>query len=144
MQLATLMTPDPATCTPDTPIEEIARLMRTHDCGEIPVVEHASTRTLLGVVTDRDMVLRVLAEGRDARAATAADCMTSPALSLTAEARVSDAVEMMQAHQVRRLPIVDEGGRVCGIVSQADLARATTAELTGDLVRDVSEPTRSE
>ena len=142
MQLDALMTSAPATCTPDTPIEEIARLMRTHDCGEIPVVEHADTGTLIGVVTDRDIVLRVIAEGRDARGATAADCMTSPALSLTADARVSDAVEMMQSHQVRRLPIVDESGRVCGIVSQADLARATTAELTGDLVRDVSEPNR--
>ena len=142
MQLHELMTPDPATCTPDTPIEDVARLTRTHDCGEIPVVEHRDTGVLVGVVTDRDIVVRLLAEGRDARDATAADCMTSPARSLSPDARVSDAVEMMQAHQVRRIPVVDESGRVCGIVAQADLARATTAELTGDVVRDVSEPTR--
>ena len=143
MQLHELMTPDPATCTPDTPIEDVARMMRTHDCGEIPVVEHRDTGGLVGVVTDRDIVVRLLAEGRDARDATAADCMTSPARSLSTDARVSDAVEMMQAHQVRRIPVVDESGRVCGIVAQADLARTTTAELTGDLVRDVSEPNRA-
>ncbi len=140
MDIAELMTPNPACCTPDTTIENVARLMRDHDCGEIPVVESGGSGALVGVVTDRDIVIRLIAQGQDVRGATAASCMTKPALSLPRDAQVSDAVEMMQAHQVRRLPIVDENGIVRGIVAQADLARWATAEQTGDLVRDVSEP----
>ncbi len=143
MDLAELMTPNPTCCTPDTAIQEVARLMRDHDCGEIPVVEGRDAGTLVGVVTDRDIVLRLVAEGQDYRGATAGSCMTQPALSLPRDAQVSDAVEMMQAHQVRRLPIVDDRGVVRGIVSQADLARWASTEQTGELVRDVSEPSRS-
>lgn len=141
MNLTELMTPNPACCTSDTKIEDAARMMVQHDCGEIPVVD--ARGTLVGVVTDRDIVVRLIAQGQDVRTATVAACMTQPAISLNPEAQVSDAVEMMQEHQVRRLPVVDDQGKVCGIVSQADLARCTTAEQTGDLVRDVSEPQRA-
>jgi CBS domain-containing protein len=142
MNLEGLMTPDPACCTPDTPIQEVARMMIQHDCGEIPVVESAERGGLVGVVTDRDIVVRLIARGQDVQSATAATCMTQPAMSLPPDAKVSDAIEMMQAHQVRRLPVVDAEGIVCGIVAQADLARWATSEQTGDLVRDVSEPQR--
>jgi CBS domain-containing protein len=140
MNLESLMTSNPACCTPDTRIEDVARLMVQHDCGEIPVVEPARAGALVGVITDRDIVVRLIAEGRDVRQSTVDGCMTQPAYSLRPDAQVSDAMEMMQTHQVRRLPIVDERGAVCGIVSQADLARWASAEQTGDLVRDVSEP----
>jgi CBS domain-containing protein len=143
MNLEALMTANPACCTPDTTIEEVARLMVEHDCGEIPVVEASGAGALVGVVTDRDIVVRLIAAGRDVRQATAEACMTQPALSLRPDAQVADAMEMMQSHQIRRLPIVDERGVVCGIVSQADLARHASAEQTGDLVRDVSEPQRA-
>ena len=142
MNIESLMTQNPACCTPETSLQDVARMMVEHDCGEIPVVGSADGGTLLGVVTDRDIVVRVIARGADVREATAGTCMTQPALSLPPDAKLSDAVEMMQAHQVRRLPVVDAQGHVCGIVSQADLARAATAEQTGDLVRDVSEPQR--
>ena len=142
MNLEGLMTPNPACCTPDTPIQEVAQMMIQHDCGEIPVVESAEGRGLVGVVTDRDIVVRLVARGQDVPSATAATCMTQPAMSLPPDAKVSDAIEMMQAHQVRRLPVVDTDGIVCGIVAQADLARWATSEQTGDLVRDVSEPQR--
>jgi CBS domain-containing protein len=142
MNLEGLMTPNPACCTPDTPIQDVARMMSQHDCGEIPVVESAERGGLVGVVTDRDIVVRLIARGQDVQSATAATCMTQPAMSLPPDAKVSDAIEMMQAHQVRRLPVVDADGIVCGIVAQADLARWATAEQTGDLVRDVSEPQR--
>lgn len=141
MNLTELMTPNPACCTSDTKIEDAARMMVQHDCGEIPVVD--ARGTLVGVVTDRDIVVRLIAQGQDVRTATVAACMTQPAISLSPDAQVSDAVEMMQEHQVRRLPVVDDKGKVCGIVSQADLARCATAEQTGDLVRDVSEPQRA-
>jgi CBS domain-containing protein len=143
MNIETLMTPNPACCTPDTPIAEVAAMMRQHDCGEIPVVASAKQVALIGVVTDRDIVVRLVANGEDLRTATAANCMTQPAVSLPRDAQISDAIEMMQAHQVRRLPVVNADGEVCGIISQADLARHTTSEQTGDLVRDVSEPQRT-
>lgn len=142
MNLEGLMTPNPACCTPDTPIQDVARMMIQHDCGEIPVVASADGGGLVGVVTDRDIVVRLIAPGHDVASATAATCMTQPAMSLPPDAKVSDAIEMMQAHQVRRLPVVDADGVVCGIVAQADLARWATSEQTGDLVRDVSEPQR--
>jgi len=143
MNIEGLMTKDPACCTPDTSIEDVARLMLEHDCGEIPVVASTSGGGLVGVITDRDIVLRLVARGQDVKGATAGACMTQPALSLPPDAKVSDAIEMMQTNQVRRLPVVTLEGAVCGIVAQADLARYATAEQTGDLVRDVSEPTRS-
>lgn len=143
MNIEGLMTKDPACCTPDTSIEDVARLMLEHDCGEIPVVASKSDGGLVGVITDRDIVLRLVARGQDVKGATAGACMTQPALSLPPDAKVSDAIEMMQTNQVRRLPVVTVDGAVCGIVAQADLARYATAEQTGDLVRDVSEPTRS-
>jgi CBS domain-containing protein len=142
MNISELMTPNPACCTPDTPIEQAARLMRQHDCGEIPVVDTPEGGALLGVVTDRDIVVRLVAEGQDVRSTTVSACMTRPAVSLGPDAQVSDAVEMMQAHQIRRIPIVDAQGGVCGIVAQADLARWSPSEQTGELVRDVSERTR--
>ena len=140
MNIEALMTPNPACCTPETPVAEVAKLMMQHDCGEIPVVASANSSGLVGVVTDRDIVVRLVASGEDVRRATAASCMTQPALCLPPDAQVSDAIEMMQSHQVRRLPVVNDDGEVCGIVAQADLARWATAEQTGDLVRDVSEP----
>jgi len=142
MNIEALMTLNPACCTPETPVVEVAQLMKQHDCGEIPVVASANGSALVGVVTDRDIVLRLVAKGEDLRGATAASCMTQPALSLPPDAQVSDAIEMMQAHQVRRLPVVNDDGEVCGIVAQADLARWASSEQTGDLVRDVSEPQR--
>jgi CBS domain-containing protein len=140
MNIEALMTPNPACCTPETPVADVAKMMMQHDCGEIPVVASANHTGLVGVVTDRDIVVRLIAKGADVLSATAASCMTQPALSLPPDAQVSDAIEMMQAHQVRRLPVVNENGEVCGIVAQADLARCASAEQTGDLVRDVSEP----
>ena len=140
MNIEALMTQEPACCTPNTAIEDVARLMVQHDCGEIPVVQSSDDRTLVGVVTDRDIVVRLIARGQDVRGTTVAACMTQPAVSLRPDAQVSDAVEMMQSHQVRRLPVVTDAGIVCGIVSQADLARWAPSEQTGDLVRDVSEP----
>lgn len=140
MNIEALMTPDPACCTPHTAIEDVARLMVQHDCGEIPVVASDDDRTLVGVVTDRDLVVRLIARGQDVRGATVSACMTQPAVSIRTDAQVSDAVEMMQSHQVRRLPVVNAEGHVCGIVAQADLARWAPSEQTGELVRDVSEP----
>ena len=87
MNIEALMTPNPACCTPETSIQDVARLMLQHDCGEIPVVARKNSGGLIGVVTDRDIVVRLVARGEDVQGATAATCMTQPAVSLRPDAR---------------------------------------------------------
>ena len=143
--ISELMTPDPACCTPQTPIPEVARLMVRHDCGAIPVVENESTRRLLGIITDRDIVCRLVAKDIPVEQATAEQAMTDEVATLTQDATLNDCVHLMSCEKVRRVPVVDGNGRVLGIVAQADLARAGAdepqleEELT-DAVEEISEP----
>jgi CBS domain-containing protein len=142
MNVKELMTPNPACCTRDTSLQEVARLMVQCDCGEIPVVERDDERRPIGVVTDRDIVCRAVAEGRDPAAMKAGDVMTSPAVCAR-ETDDVDAVErMMATHQIRRVPVVNQRGDVCGIVSIADIARRDSRKDTGTVVREVSAPSR--
>jgi CBS domain-containing protein len=142
MNVKELMTPNPACCTRDTSLQEVARLMVQCDCGEIPVVERDDERRPVGVVTDRDIVCRAVAEGRDPAAMKAGDVMTSPAVCAK-ETDDVDAVErMMATHQIRRVPVVNQRGDVCGIVSIADIARRDSRKDTGAVVREVSAPSR--
>ncbi len=138
MKVSELMTPNPACCAPDTPVDEIARMMVDHDCGEIPVVESNGQVRLAGVVTDRDIVCRVVAEGRDVRISVARDCMSSPAVTVTPETSLDEALSLMEDHQIRRIPVVDAGGGCVGIVSQADIAIRAAAGQTAELVKEVS------
>lgn len=138
--LSTVMTPDPAVCTPQTPLRDVARMMMRNDCGEIPVVESEQSRKPVGVVTDRDITVRIVAEGVDAATATASDAMTSPATTIRQDATLDDVCTLMEQEQIRRVVVVDERGNVCGIVAQADIARAGRDNETAELVREVSEP----
>lgn len=135
------MTESPATCTADTPLRDVARMMAEHDCGAIPVVGRSGGRPE-GIVTDRDIVVRLVAEGRNPVDAVARDAMTSSVVTVTAGDGVEAAAEAMEQHQLRRLVVVDEGGRTVGIVAQADLALDTDDELTGDVVEGISRPKR--
>jgi CBS domain-containing protein len=130
-----LMTADPQCCTADTPLNEVAKLMVDCDCGEIPVVEGAK---LIGVVTDRDIVCRVVAKGKNPSDLTAKDAMTQPVISVTEDCSLEEVLAKMEEHQVRRLPVVDGSGCVCGIVSQADVALAGKDSDVGEMVREVS------
>lgn len=130
-----LMTADPQCCTADTPLNEVANLMVECDCGEIPVVDGAK---LIGVVTDRDIVCRIVAKGKNPSAMTAQDAMTQPVISVTEDATLEDVLAKMEEHQIRRLPVVDGSGCVCGIVSQADVALAGRDSDVGEMVREVS------
>ena len=97
MDVRKLMTADPACCTPTTPLRDVARMMAENDCGEIPVVDDATQKHPIGVVTDRDIVLRSLAVGRDPNALTAGDCMTTPAVTTRPDCSVEDCRELMEA-----------------------------------------------
>jgi CBS domain-containing protein len=136
MKVSALMTSDPATCTPETSIRDVARLMVQHDCGEIPVVQ--SDRRLVGVVTDRDIVCRAVADGKSSIDTTARECMSTPVVSVEADTDLEDALNVMEQHQIRRIPVVDRDGCCCGILSQADIAIAAPARETAELVREVS------
>jgi CBS domain-containing protein len=140
MQAREIMTADPACCTPETPLRDVAAAMVEHDCGEIPVVRNDSDRTLLGVVTDRDIVCRLVAAGRNPLDATASACMTSPVVSVRESTPVEECARIMEERRIRRVPVVNGGGACCGIVSQADIATHATRRITAELVRDLSQP----
>lgn len=136
--VASVMTANPASCKADTTLQQVASLMVEHDCGQIPVVD--ADGKPVGVVTDRDIVVRVIAHGQDCSAATAGDAMTSPVSSVRSDMSLRDCVCLMEAEKIRRTPVVDAEGKLVGIVSVADLARAGKDEATASVVREVSEP----
>jgi len=135
-----VMTPNPACCTPETPLDQVAKMMVQSDCGEIPVIDAAERP--IGVVTDRDIVCRVVAEGRNPMAYTAEICMTSPVVTVPASATLDEVIDTMEKSQVRRVPVVDENGRCAGIIAQADIARGAAAKgEVAELMREVSRET---
>jgi len=138
MTVATVMTSCPACCTPNTSLTDVARLMVDNDCGEIPVVEDMETRKLAGVLTDRDIATRVVAAGKNSAEARAVDCMSSPAVSVGPDTSLRDCCELMETHQIRRVPVVDEAGSVVGIVSLADVVRSANSATTVAVVKEVS------
>jgi len=120
MKIQDIMSAEPSTVTPDTPITEAARLMKDHNVGMLPVVESEGSRRLVGVVTDRDIAIRHVAEGH------LSDCpvreaMTDNVSTCKADEDVDRVMTLMAEEQVRRIPIVDERGDLVGIVSQADI-----------------------
>jgi CBS domain-containing protein len=140
MQVKEIMTTNPECCTAETPLRDVARAMVEHDCGEIPVVRSASDKTLIGVVTDRDIVCRMIAAGRNPLDATAEACMSTPVVAVRESTPLEECIRMMEESQIRRVPVVNGGGMCCGIVSQADIAKHASKRVTAELVRDVSQP----
>jgi CBS domain-containing protein len=144
MQVKELMTAEPACCTQHSNLVDVARLMRDHDCGALPVVEDSAIgEKLVGIVTDRDIVLRAVAEGSDPAEMTAGQCMSMIVATVSADASLEECARIMEEHKVRRVPVVDEQGNCCGIVAQADLARNATLRDIGEVVREVSQPAES-
>ncbi|MGH8075208.1 MAG: CBS domain-containing protein [Lysobacter sp.] len=139
--LSSVMTAKPACCTADTSLAEVAKLMMQNDCGQIPVVDSHESGKPVGVITDRDIVVRMVAEGRDMGSATASDCMTTPATTVGQDASLADCCAAMEQNQIRRVVVVDDNGAVCGIVAQADIARTGRDEKTAEVVQKVSQPT---
>jgi CBS domain-containing protein len=139
MTVDKIMTRNPACCTPDTPLREVARMMVEHDCGEIPLVQNPDEAILLGVVTDRDIVCRLVAQGQNPLELTAQACMSSPVVTVKAGASLDECCQLMEAHQIRRVPVVDADGAICGIVAQADIARHSSRDRTAEVVKEVSE-----
>lgn len=137
-----VMTPDPACCSPTTTLDDVAKLMAQNDCGEIPVVDPADQ--IVGVVTDRDIVCRVVAEGKNPIAYTAETCMSSPVVTVRSDSPLEEVVSTMEKHQIRRVPVVDERESCVGIISQADISWSDSPREVGKLVREVSRDTGRE
>lgn len=135
-----VMTHDPVCCEPGDSITQAAMLMKSEDVGSLPVVDSPADRKLIGIVTDRDLVVNVVAGG-SIEGATVRDAMTANPECCREEDDVSRAVELMADRQVRRMPVVDDNGRLCGIIAQADVAtRVKRDDTTGEMVEAISEP----
>jgi CBS domain-containing protein len=134
-----VMTPNPACCTPTTTLDQIAKMMIQRNCGEIPVL--AVDDRVIGVVTDRDIVCRVVAEGKNPMAYTAETCMSHPVVTVTEDLPIEEVMVTMEKHQIRRIPVVDDRGACTGIISQADLALERPKNQVAELVREVSRDT---
>lgn len=139
MDVREVMTEKPACCAPEDSVQEAARLMVENDCGEVPVLDE--TGQPVGVITDRDIACRCVAEGKDLNTPVS-EVMSAPVVTVTPDADLDDCCARMEESQVRRIPVVDESGECCGIVSQADVARVANEEKTAQLVRDVSRQSR--
>jgi len=138
MLVKDIMSADPMRCAPETTLREVAELMAGGDCEEIPVCDaHGKP---IGVVTDRDIVCRVLAKGHNPLDFPASECMTEPVVTASLDLSVEDCARLMEQYRVRRLPVVDAGGACCGIVAQADLARGGLRDITAEVLEMVSQP----
>jgi CBS domain-containing protein len=135
-QIRDLMTENPSSCAPSTAVAEAAKVMAREDVGSVPVVDGGR---LVGVVTDRDLVVRVLAEGRDPDSTNVGDVASSDPATVSPEDSLDDALKLLARHQVRRLPVV-EGDQLVGIVAQADIARHADEVQTGEVVEQISKP----
>jgi CBS domain-containing protein len=130
-----VMTPNPRTVEPSATIQEAARLMRDQDVGPIPIVDNGS---LTGLLTDRDIVVRLVAEGKDPSSATAGEIASRDLVTIDPEQTLAEALRLMAQHQVRRLPVCEEDGRLVGIVAQADVALEADDASTGEVVEQIS------
>jgi CBS domain-containing protein len=135
-----VMTANPTCCDAQAKLRDVARMMKECDCGLIPVVENEQSKKPIGTITDRDIAIRVVAEGKNPLELTAGDCMTSPCITVQDSASLEHCIGIMRDNQIRRIVVVDDNGSCAGIVAQADIARKLNAETTADVVEQISEP----
>jgi CBS domain-containing protein/uncharacterized protein YjbJ (UPF0337 family) len=141
MKVSQVMTPDPACCLPQDSVDIAARLMRIQDVGMIPVVEGENVPKLVGVLTDRDLAVLVVAPGREPRKTKVSEIMTRNVVTCQENDSVEQVLDSMKSHQIRRIPVLSEGNGVVGVISQSDIAiRLNYAETTADVVGEISKP----
>lgn len=144
MRVKDLMTKNPACATPDMPLSKVAKMMVDENVGAIPVVENKDSNKVIGVVTDRDITIRAVAEEKNPLMMKAVDVMSKDVITVKVDDDVEDVARLMEKNQVRRVPVVDERGGVVGIVAQADIALKASEETTANVVQSVSEPGRKD
>lgn len=140
MQVKKIMTKNPACCTSDSTLQEVAHMMEMYDCGCIPVVEDHQTKRPIGTVTDRDITIRTFSSGKNPLEMKASDIMTRDVVTVTPDTSLDQCLNVMENRQIRRILVVDKTGRCVGIVAQADLAEHGTNQAeTMEFLREVSE-----
>ena len=138
MNVKEVMTADPACCTADTPLPEVAKMMKESDCGCIPVVDDMTNKKPVGMITDRDITIRTLAEGRNPMDMKASEAMTGNVMTVTPETSLEECCNLMEEHQIRRVAVVDKNGSCCGMIAQADIAVNADSSKTAEVVQEVS------
>lgn len=135
-----VMTKNPTCAVPDDTVADVARLMKEKDIGPVPIVDSHNTKKLVGIVTDRDLAIKVVADGRDPRSTRVRDVMTGDVVTCRYDDDIDVALDAMSTHQLRRIPVVDDGNMLLGIIAQADIAtRMNEPAKTGEVVKEISE-----
>ena len=138
MKARDIMTQNPRVVTPETSVQEAARLMKSEDAGVLPVVESEGSRRLVGMITDRDIAIRVVAEGGDLNAPVG-EIASRDLVTIDPQQSIEEGARIMGQHQLRRLPVVEEDGKLVGILAQADVAQSGHDQLTGEVVEKISQ-----
>jgi len=134
------MTKDPVCCLPTDSVAQAAELMKSRNIGSIPVIENAKTKKLVGILTDRDLALTIVAVGRDAKSTNVDAVMSFEVVSCLADDDLQKTLDAMEKHQLRRIPIVDHDHRIVGIITQADIAtRINQPDKTAHMVKEISQ-----
>ncbi len=131
-----MMTANPKTVRGEDPVAEAARIMRDEDAGVVPIVDGDR---VVGIVTDRDVAIRLVADGRDPQSTTVREIASEDLVTIDPDQNLDEALRLMARHQVRRLPVVEEDGRLVGILAQADVARQGDDAETGEVVQQISQ-----
>jgi CBS domain-containing protein len=142
MKARELMTKDPAVVTPQEPIARAAQIMRDENIGAVPVVDDLSSMRLRGVITDRDIAVRHVAESHGNQCRVSDELTAGPLKTVTPDADAHEVMELMKREQVRRVPVV-QGDRLVGIIAQADVAKQEQAPAVGKVVERISEPRKT-
>jgi CBS domain-containing protein len=139
MDVRDVMTRNPACCAPDTNLQQVACMMVEYDCGAIPVIDAGSGKPI-GIVTDRDITVRAVANCKNPLELSARDCMTAPVCTIGEDASLDECLDLVEAKQIRRMLVVDRAGKCIGIVAAADLAEHASKRKAGELLQKVSQP----
>lgn len=141
MKAQEIMTPHPVSVTPETRIQEAAQIMRDQNVGMLPVLENDGSKRLVGVVTDRDIAIRHVAEGHGSSDCPVREAMSEHVATANPDSNVEDVMEIMGREQVRRIPIVDERGDLVGVIAQADVVlRAEDDKKAERTIEEISQP----
>lgn len=136
-----VMTMEPTCCLISDPVTRAAQIMKDEDVGSVPVVEDEGTKRLVGILTDRDIVIKVITDNRNCGDVRVEEIMTRNPITCKPEEAIQNAMDRMSQHQIRRIPVVDGRGRITGIISQADLAtRMDQPEKTEKVLESISQP----
>jgi CBS domain-containing protein len=139
MKCNEVMTDNPVCCLPNDSVGQAARVMRREHIGPVPVVSDERTKEIIGIVTDRDLAIRVVAESRDPNRTTVGDVMTHTVVVCREDDDLTSAIAAMEEYQIRRIPVIDQGGHLVGIISQGDVSpRVNRPKTTAAMIEEIS------